>query len=182
MQNDTSNIKDYSTRISAGKSIESKIIQSLRDRGIDIALPSKQEDMYDKIDGWITKDGKKHSVQIKYREGGDDIIFEILKDMDRNVLGRDMESKAEYYIVVDRQGNGKMYSTKLIKALAQKMLDFVEKSLKLNRSKTDWKFNGGWNNSWELKITIDNAHGQRKLMAFMNPLMFDAIGEWNDLI
>jgi hypothetical protein len=183
MNNNTAEIKDYAQRIRTGKVIEAQIIASLRDRGMDIASPTQYEDMHDKIDGWIIdKQNVRHSVQIKYRESGDDIIFEIVKDIDRNLIGRDMESKAQFYIVVDRSGKGRMYSTILIKAMARKMLDMVRKKLSVSKAENEWKCNQAWNHSWDLKITFDKAHGQRKLMAYMNPLMFEVLNEWNNLI
>jgi len=180
--NNTANIQDYSTRIKTGKKIEHQIIAALRDRGMNIDSPSPHEDMRDKIDGWmIDPTGVRHSVQIKYRESGDDIIFEIIKDIQKNIFGRDIESKAQFYIVVDRQGTGRMYSTILIKSWARKMLAMVQKSYSVNPAQTEWKGNQG-HHLWELKITLDRAHGQRKLMAYMSPYMFEAIEQWNNLI
>lgn len=175
--NDTAAITDYHQRVAAGKLVEHQIVTELRKQGINLTDPTSHEDMSDKIDGWIVeKDGSRHSVQIKYREGGDDIIFEIIKDIDRNIPGRDMESKAEFYLVVNRVGEGRLFEVKDIKDLAQKLLKYFE-SIKDTTLKDEW-----YNTGWELKVRRDRAHGNRKLMAFMSPTLFKVVKLWRKLL
>lgn len=170
----TADIQNYKQRIDAGKAKEKMIIDQLRGHGIKIDEPTSQEDMYEKIDGWIyDKNGTRASVQIKFRESGDDIIFEIVKDLDRDIPGRDLISKAEYYLVVNRDGIGRLIATKAIKDKAHMILERVKKDLLAMPSKTRWQDVG-----WEAKITQDRAHGQNKLMAYFNPKMFTILGSW----
>jgi hypothetical protein len=168
---------DYQQRVANGKAVEHQIITELRKQGINLIDPTSREDMTDKIDGWmVEQDGSRHSVQIKYREGGDDIIFEIIKDIDRNIPGRDMQSKAEFYLVVNRLGEGRLFEVKDIKALAQKLLNYFE-SIKDTTTKDSWS-----NTGWEMKVRRDRAHGNRKLMAFMSPLSFKVVKLWRKLL
>lgn len=168
----TADIKDYAERILAGKIKESNILTQLRKHGIKLADATLDDDTDKKIDAWILyEDDSRHSLQVKQRENGDDIIFEIMKDLDKNIVGRDSVSKAEFYLVVDREGNGRLFATAQIKKLAQQLLS-ITKNL-ANSGRTQWRGIG-----WELKITIDKAHGNRKLMGYFNPGKFDCIGEW----
>jgi len=172
-------ITNYDSRIADGKAVEKKIISALRSNGIKVEDPTAHEDMHDKIDGWfVYKDGTRHSVQIKFRESGDDILFEIIKNWDANIIGRDLVSKAEYYLIVDRNGYGRLFNTQPIKLMAEKVLHFVKETLKLNANRTTWEFA----NKWQAKITIDRAHGNRKLMAYFNPSTFVSVKEWANLI
>lgn len=143
--------------------------------GLTINEATPEEDQQDKIDGWmVDKAGDKHSIQIKYRETGDDILFEVVKDLDKSYEGRDMVSKAEFYVIVNRTGYCRLFLTAPIKKWAQKLLAMAMQDLSVKRSKRNWK----GIRPWEMKITIDRAHGNRKLMAYFSPTMFEAIGEW----
>lgn len=170
------NDKDYQQRVAAGKSTEKEILDFLRARGMKIADPTSHEDMVDKIDGWLEKDGKQLAVQVKFREGGDDVIFEILKDVDLGTPGRDMISKADLYIVKDRQGVIRMFSVGEIKRMAEVLLKHISTDLKNNPGRTEW--GGGRDAIANVKLTIDKAHGNRKLMAFFNPRRLTTLGEW----
>lgn len=167
-------IKNYDQRIEAGKRVEKNILDSLRALGYKIQDPTSHEDKYDKIDGWwIDKKDNKYPLQIKFRESGDDIIFEMMKDADRQVVGRDMISKAVIYLVANRQGFTRMYLTKLIKEKAKELLDMVQKDRAENPFKSTWRGHG-----WEIKLTVDRAYGQRKIMGFFDPDMFTASASW----
>lgn len=170
----TADIGNYNQRIAVGKVKEKAIVDQLRKYGVKIDDPTAQEDMYDKIDGWMYDvHGTKNSVQIKFRESGDDIIFEIIKDLDLDRPGRDMISKAQLYLVVNRSGNGVLIHTETVKKKASELLKVVQSDLQKIPSKTQWSGVG-----WEMKITQDRAHGQNKLMGYFNPKMFKALGNW----
>lgn len=181
MNNMIADTKDYHQRIQQGKQIEFKIITALRKNGINIADATSREDMFDKIDGWIiNKLGERQSVQIKYRENGNDIIFELVKDLYRGIPGRDMNCKAENYLLVNSQGVGKLFKTHEIKYMASIILNYVKSQMEtMIHRQTKWNSE---ENKWEAKITVDKAEGQCKLMAYMNPSMFTTIGEWKNLI
>ena len=165
-------ITNYDQRIAAGKVKEKVILDTLRKHGFVIEEPTKEEDTEDKIDGWILENGQRNAVQVKFRESGDDIIFEVMKDLNRGTVGRDSVSKAHYYLVVDRHGTARLYLTAPIKKIAQQMIPIAQGLF--GTRKTEWKGIG-----WELKITTDRAHGNTKLMAYFNPGKFDCLGEWH---
>lgn len=168
-------IPDYNTRISAGKVVEKSILDGLRKRGIKIDNPSESEDKYEKIDGWwIDSKQRRHPLQVKFRQSGDDILFELTKDIDKKIVGRDLKSKATLYLVANRSGTTRLFFTKPIKEKAEQLLKTVEDDLKKEPHKTQWSGNG-----WEVKLQIDRAHGQRKLVAYFKPNLFDAIASWN---
>jgi hypothetical protein len=160
----------YDERVALGKIKEQEAIELLRSKGVVIETPTAREDMYDKIDGWVVENGTRLAMQVKVREGGDDIIFEIYKDIDRELVGRDSVSKAHYYLVVDRRGTARMFLTEPIKKLAAQL---NQVSLNLP-DKDSWRGIG-----WEMKITVDKRHGNRKLMAYLKPGLFKCLGEWS---
>lgn len=165
---------NYAQRIAGGKRVEAQILNGFRKLGFKIDNPTAEEDKYDKIDGWWHgKKGKRYPVQIKFRQSGDDILFELIKDIDRKIEGRDVISKADVYLVADRQGTTRMYLTKPIKEQAKKMIALAEKDMAEDPFKTRWRGTG-----WEMKLQIDRAHGQRKLVAYFEPTLFNALGTW----
>ena len=169
------NISNYDDRISAGKVVEHKIINAFRQMGYNIEDPTSSEDRNDKIDGWwIDKKGGRVSLQIKFRESGDDILFELVKDLDRKIPGRDIISKAALNLVVDRSGKARMFLTKPIKEQAQKIVDVLLPIISRDAGKGFWSGNG-----WEVRVQQDRAHGQRKLVAYFSPNLFSPLGEWD---
>lgn len=168
------NISNYSDRIDAGKRVEKTILDALRQKGYKINDPTSTEDKYDKIDGWwIGTKGTPYSVQVKFRQSGDDILFELVKDLNKNIPGRDLISKAHVYLVADRSGMTRMFLTKPIKEKAQHILDDIQKELKTQPNKTNWNGSG-----WQAKLQIDRAHGQPKIVAYFRPSLFQALATW----
>lgn len=161
--------KDFKTRVELGRDKESQIIDQLKSKyNVNIVPASEHDDMVNKIDGWITdSSGQKKSVQIKFREDGKkDIIFEVVKDLDRNILGRDLVGKSDYYLVVDSFGEGTMVATAPIKAIAEE----VRKALMpVFHKKSIWGGKG-----YEIHITIDKSSGNRKMMMFISPSILKA--------
>ena len=155
-------ITNYDDRIHAGKERESFIIDAMIARGFKIERPTAHQDMKDKIDGFILpKAGGRLSFQLKFREHRSDIIFEIVKDWDRNILGRDLISKAELYVIVEPDGELSIYNVKEIKDKANELLALADKN-PVNQEGM----------GWQLKFTIDKAHFQKKLMGFFNKSLF----------
>jgi hypothetical protein len=159
------NISNYDDRISAGKVVESRILNALRQLGYTIENPSSSEDQNDKIDGWwIGKTGSRVPLQVKFRETGDDILFELVKDLDKGIPGRDIISNAALYLVVDRSGKTRLFLTKPIKDQAQKIVDVLLPVIRRDSGKSFWSGHG-----WEVRVQHDRAHGQRKLVAYFDP-------------
>jgi hypothetical protein len=171
------NVSDYDARITAGKRVEKQILDALRKKGYRIEDPTSGEDKHDKIDGWwLDKQGKRFPIQVKYRETGDDIIFELIQDFSTNNAGRDMKSKAVLYLVADTHGTTRMFLVKPIKDKAQEIIQHVIGGLKTNPSETRFRGQG-----WEAKVQFDRAHGQKKLVAYLKPNLFSALATWQSL-
>ena len=64
-------------RVVQGKKLEKAIFDKLCESGFNLQEPSNQDDMLKKVDAWLNKDGKKVGVQIKARETGNDLLFEV---------------------------------------------------------------------------------------------------------
>ncbi|MHC4332521.1 MAG: hypothetical protein ACYSUV_02075 [Planctomycetota bacterium] len=169
----TADITNYDQRVRTGRVKEIAIIETLRRAGVTVEPPTREEDMRQGIDAWIIGPEAHHSLQIKFRESGDDIIFEIIKDIAQNILGRDFQGVAEYYLVVNRAGVGRMVKTKDIKTRAESLLKMAQEEWARKTGVRRWEGKG-----WELKVTVDRAHGYAKLMAYFNPNLFEAVGTW----
>lgn len=167
------NHQNYKDRVEQGKAGEKEILDVLRKAGIEIADATPSQDIYDKVDGWMNLNGTRVAVQVKFRESGDDVLFEIVKDIDKGIMGRDMRCKADYYLVKNTNGTIRMFLVAELKSKAKAIQDFVLGDLKKNPSKDSW---GG--NNVEVKIRVDKASGQRKLMAYFNPKKLKSFGEW----
>jgi hypothetical protein len=169
------NIQNYNDRISAGKKVESAIINGLRNRGFKIDDATADQDMHQKIDGWwIDKKDNKYPLQIKFRQSGDDILFELMRDVDRNIEGRDIKSKAVIYLVADRNGTTRMFLTKPIKEKASEILKTVFTDLEKEPNKNEWE-----GPNWQARVQFDRANGARKIVAYFDPRMFHVLGSWN---
>ena len=90
---------DFHTRVQRGKTVEERIKDVLRANGFQVTDPTSAEDMYQKIDCFL--DGQ--AAQIKYRDSGDDILYELIKPHDLGMSlqqnmklnpGRDFRGKA----------------------------------------------------------------------------------------
>lgn len=169
------NIQNYRDRIEAGREVEAKILNALRQKGFKIDDPTPSEDKYDKIDGWwVDKKGTKYPIQIKFRQSGDDIIFELIQNMTSGNEGRDLKSKAVIYLITNTHGITRMLLVRPIKKKAHEILDYVKR--KLTMAPTETNFSGS---GWEAKIQYDRAHGQKKLVAYLDPRLFDILATWN---
>lgn len=159
-QRQDNRFQDINQRVEYGKSIERQIFDSLVGCGLKLREPSTDEDKYDKIDGWWETPSGEKPIQIKYRDTGDDILFEVMKDYRRNIPGRDMIGKAEFYAVLGRGGSIVMVSVAEAKALIRDMVDEAE--------------NGGFDQRGNfrrggamLRVRPDPRSRQDKLMAYI---------------
>lgn len=161
-QRHNNRFQNINKRIIYGKGIEKQIFNSLIACGMKLREPSDNEDMYDKIDGWWNIGGKEEPIQIKYRDTGDDILFEVMKDYKNNISGRDMVGKAIYYAVLGKS------SGQII------IVEVEEAKRKIKTAITAAKAEGfddsGNYRTQEglmLRIRRDPQSGQEKLMAYI---------------
>lgn len=141
-----------SQRVQHGKKMELRIIDAMNAAGIIVMPATAQEDQYQKIDGWL--DGK--GLQIKYRETGGDILFEVYKDWTKGIEGRDLIGQADLYACVNRSGQGVIVRTAQIK-------DLIKAALPIVKEKGYYKAGG-----LDIKLRPDAYHGQLKCVAFID--------------
>ena len=163
--------KNYHIRVDYGKKVEKCIIEQLRFIGHTIIDSTEDEDKYDKIDGYIMIQQQINPLQIKYRQTGDDILFEVsfMDHASQTMVwdGRDMIGKSSVYACLSNDGLVIwLCHTFQIKAkadaLAKQLLTLY---LKYNQtSLIDEK--------GEIKITQDRESGRRKMLFFAKPSMF----------
>lgn len=162
MDNRFQNIND---RVRFGKGVEDKIYRNLEGCGLKLRRATIDEDKYDKIDGWWNDGTKEHPIQIKYRDTGDDAVFEVMRDYRRKVMGRDMIGKATFYAILSRDGQlVRIVRTSDAKEIINHMLQQTE-YLGFDKTQTyRMKVPGG---IAMLRIRPDSASGQEKLMAYI---------------
>jgi len=156
-------------RVQYGKSIEKQIFDNLVQCGLKLREPSTQEDKYEKIDGWWETPSGEKPIQIKYRDTGDDILFEVLLDYERGIPGRDMVGKAVFYAVLSRTGgNIVLVSVQEAKSLIAAAQDAADQEGFDDRG--NFRYRG-----MMLRIRPDPRTGQDKLMAYIPVSMLKQI-------
>jgi hypothetical protein len=174
-------IQNRMQRVVAGLDLEQRVVNALRDRGESIEPAELNQDKYDKIDGWWIRNNQRLPVQVKVRESGDDILYELMADLDRNVEGRDLISRAKLYLVMDTRGKTRLFETGPIKDTAERMLNVIMMDLRKNPNKSYWGGVRGEDGhpKWEARVQHDRADNHRKLVAYFNPSLFRPIAEWD---
>lgn len=185
------------TRVKFGLEREQQIATALKQQyAVPIIEATQQEDKEQKIDRWIDSPHGRIALQIKYREVGEDMLFEVYDKWfgwndERNKLGRDMQGDAEQYAVLlsDRK-TVVMVPTALAK---ETVINLVEQAKKgwtaesVQGTKTlKTRFNGI---KMELKVQHDPNDARIKMIAYIPALYFVAraqakvynvnLPEWN---
>jgi hypothetical protein len=138
-QNNDSLLKNMNEkdRIKFGKLLESEVLNKLDSLG-KIEIPTAQEDMQQKIDGFITftdpdlkaKFPNRTSIQIKKRtQSGNDILFEIERNFDRRIEGRDIQGNSVLYVVSQQSGTIGIFLTEKLKRIALSLEKAAEEKL-----------------------------------------------------
>lgn len=163
--------EQYGVRVTYGRKIESYIKEILISHGYVIMDSTQKEDKYDKIDGYITIDNIIQPMQIKYRETGNDIVFEICF-IDKNNQGlhwngRDMRGKSAIYICLSQKGDEIwICTTEQIKEKAKEMGSLLYQTYCTNGTRSIRNEYG------EVKITVDHASKRTKMLFFAKPSQF----------
>lgn len=172
--------KSFAERLREGKILEALVARSLRPileaMGNQLVESTVDEDKHPKIDRWIVTRKGKLSLQIKVRESGDDLIYEIVKNVRTWEDGRDLLCQADLYLYVDRAKTGWLYWLKDIKGKIKTLREQARKDLNINPNQNFWSDNG-----YEMRVTTDRFHGNSKLMAFFNPTYFPVIQKFPHL-
>jgi hypothetical protein len=167
-------------RLKAGWQAEDEIIATLRrflgENCFKPAGHSSDSDKFDKVDGYLTyPSGRTYAVQIKNREGGagaragQDILVEVIKDFDNDIIGRDLTKKGKSELYICRTIDGKIIiaETAKIKEMAQSLVD-------------EWKAAGepfddrGWYRGrvGSLFLGRGDPPARSKVVAFLPPAQF----------
>lgn len=147
-------------QIDYGQGIEKQIFNNLVKCGLKLRSASEKEDMYDKVDAWWKTPQGEFGVQIKYKEAGNDIIFEVMKDYYKGIPGKDMVGKASFYAVLNTSNVIVMISLAEAKALIQKARELAQ------TEGFDERGNFSWGNV-SLKLRPDKFTQQIKMMAYI---------------
>ena len=150
---------DYATRVQRGKKMEAEIYRKLESIGVKVEPTTREADIKQGIDFYVTYGENRWSAQAKQREVGDDIIFEVYKFWEGPRTppnGRDFRGQAQVYIAVDTKGNGFLVPTSKLKTVAK---EYVDK----------FGMESGNYQGAQFKVTQDRRSGDTKLMAFFPP-------------
>lgn len=166
---------DYDTRLEIGKQMEGWVKSELQTYDIKISEATAQEDMYEKIDGHY----EGQPVQIKTRETGRDILYELVLEHDRkksikehlkkrSTQGRDYKgSKVKHYFVLNEN------KTQIYHITAQAIRDAVLAAV----AELDLypEYNGCLHRAYkasngvDLRPTQDHRSKTLKVVAFIPP-------------
>ena len=165
---------DSLTRVRHGLERERQIANALKVQiGLPIADASEFEDKERKVDRWLEYPEGRVALQIKYREVGDDLLFEVFDkwfdwDDPRNKLGRDMFGDAkEYAVLLSDRKTVVMVPTKVARKIIVKMIALAgsEGFEEGHVSKTLRHSVNGLN--LELKVQKDPQNGRQKMIAYI---------------
>lgn len=180
---------DPAKRVSLGKVREAQIADALRTQhGLDIRDATDAQDKYRKIDRWIHLDSKRIPLQIKFRNKGDDLLFEVYDTFrgwefpdgltasnQRNKIGRDMQGDALLYAVLLSDGKTvKIVDTEPAKRFIWEMVKTAERDGWTTDSYTKTlRLPVANNKRAELKLQHDPGDGRPKMVAYIPPTMFE---------
>jgi hypothetical protein len=157
-------------RVNSGKRIEASILDALRAYGWNVEGATRQNDMFDKIDGFWNDNGRKVPLQVKYRDkaSGNDIFMEVKKDYLKNIPGRDMNGKAELYVTLSNNRSMIMIrKADEAKSIALYMAEELEKDRQTNPNTSRKVTRYGM-----IMINPDPATHVLKLKAYIKPEAF----------
>lgn len=169
-------------RMKHGKEREGQIANALKQQvGLNIIEASDDDDKARKVDRWLDRNGKQIALQIKYRETGEDLLFEVYDrwfdwDDHRNKVGRDMLGDAQLYAVLktDKQ-TVVMVPTDYAKTIIREMIEIVQQhgwTVENHISKTFRFFQHG--HKIELKAQKDPRDGRQKMVAYIPAAVFES--------
>jgi hypothetical protein len=166
---------DVETRVKHGRERERQIALALKEQvGLPIAESTDFEDKELKVDRWLEYPEGKVALQIKYREVGQDLLFEVYDkffgwDDPHNKLGRDMYGLAkEYAVLLSDRKTVVMVPTQLAKDAVKRMCLKARAEgfsvYSLNGATLRYYAHGM---KLELKVQKDPGDGRQKLVAYI---------------
>ena len=175
---------DNATRVRHGLNRERQIADALRTQaGLPIEDATGMEDRERKVDRWIAYPGKRVTLQIKYRETGEDLLFEVYDkffgwDDPKNKVGRDMMGDStEYAVLLQDRKTIVMVPV----AVAKRAIGIM-----VEGAKRQWTVEGPHGSTFryftngcklELKVQRDPRDGRPKMVAYIPSGYFAAIAQ-----
>ena len=173
--------QENAERVRHGKTREGQIARALSEQhALKLEDATETEDKHQKIDRWLVDGDKKTAVQIKYRETGDDLLFEVFYHWDgfntgTNKIGRDMVGASKLYAVLraDRT-TVVMASTDVAKGIINEMLATAKAvgwTVNVSPSQKTLKY-AKFGGVCELKVQRDPRDGRTKMVAYIPAQVF----------
>lgn len=175
---------DARTRVQHGIQRENQIAKALREQaGLDLRAATTYEDKDRKVDRWLVdpQTGNRKAVQIKYRDTGNDLLFEVFDrfvdwDNPHNKVGRDMVGDANLYAVLlsDRK-TVVMIPIDGAKEIITEMVEGARRFGWTSQNglvKTFRSFREGL--TIELKLQKDPSDGRQKMVCYIPSGVFQA--------
>lgn len=173
---------DPRIRVQHGKERERQIARALKEQaGLPIQEASDRDDKDRKVDRWIAYPTGRVALQIKYRETGEDLLFEVYDkwfgwDHPGNKLGRDMQGIAkEYAVLLQDRKTIVIVPTEQAKAVINGMVEAAQSvgwTQETITGKTLRYFSRG--SRLELKVQRDPGDGRQKMVAYIPASWFRA--------
>jgi hypothetical protein len=174
--------QDLRTRVNHGKSRERQIAMALRQQaGLVLKEATEDQDKTDKIDRWLVHGGREYALQIKYRETGDDVLFEVFYRWEdwnspANKPGRDMQGSAELYACLKSdQSTVVIFKIDAAKDIIRQAVDLAQNHGWTHETAFSKSFR--WNihgHRVEIKVQKDPSDGRTKMMAYIPSGLFEA--------
>lgn len=185
----------YNQKVQAGLQGEAELLGQLSKLGMKVDSSNPYEDKSLGIDGYVTMDGKRYSVQLKRKFTNNDIALEL--SMDRaandpnsmpnplnflnNLNGKDAKSRADLYVVrsMDRS-QVRVLSTQEVKRLVLQAVQQWREVLSdpmlkkyptmAKKYMNDFFYGGsGGNHSVKLKLFWDREKSVWKMIGYITP-------------
>jgi hypothetical protein len=155
---------------------EAQIANALRQQaGIPLLEATGDEDKIQKVDRWVNYPTGRVALQIKYRESGKDLLFEVYDkffgwDHPNNKLGRDMFGDAtEYAVLLRDRKTVVLVPTASAKKVINTMVEVAQRD--------GWTHSRYWGGATlnyrvfgvnlELKVQNDPGDGRQKMVAYI---------------
>lgn len=170
-------------RVKHGKNREAQIADALIEQcGVKLEDATDVEDKTFKVDRWLVEGTKRTAVQIKYRETGDDLLFEVFDRFTawhsrENKIGRDMKGNSKLYAVL-RQDRKTVVMTHV--DVAKKIISDMQRAAQVigwtkdegpQRKVLKYNKNGG---TCELRVQRDPGDGRTKMVAYIPAAVLQA--------
>jgi hypothetical protein len=175
-----SSIQENRIRVDHGVERERQIAEALTREGLKLRQSTADEDKDRKVDRWIIReDGTRVALQIKYRETGDDLLFEVFDrfeswDSPLNKIGRDMVGDAEMYaVLLQDKKTIVMVRTAHAKKIISELLEGAKRfgwTTQHGMSKSVKSFVNG--HVVELKLQRDPRDLRQKMIAYIPSKIF----------